>query len=156
MTTPNRYHYRAWDKKAKVMLDGINLYNDNWIMLVDYMTPTDDEDELYPHWDTCGEEHNGTDRKNVEVMQSTGLKDKNGVDIYEGDVIKLQATKGLSVLICPVEWDDDGAEFDMKHPKGYHGHYGLNWKIIDTCDVFQVIGNIHEHPHLLTDEGSAS
>ncbi|WP_282804259.1 YopX family protein [Clostridium tetani] len=70
------------------------------------------------------------------VMQYTGLKDKNGVEIYEGDIIKYQR-KGIEELLV-VEWCKDYASFMFGHIKvEFALRYG------------EVIGNIYENPELL-------
>ena len=76
-----------------------------------------------------------------KIMQSTGLKDKNGVEIYEGDILYFEPYE--THLNDRVVEYIDGA---------YHGRLILNGysKLLAEC-VYEtrVIGNIYENPELL-------
>lgn len=79
------------------------------------------------------------------LMQYTGLKDKNGTEIYEGDVVKGRYYAGYNIgikgIIGNVSWTS--ASFKVNGVKQYEGtRVGLDWS-------FEVIGNIYEHPELL-------
>lgn len=79
------------------------------------------------------EEDDNEDRvqgENFVVERCTGLKDKNGKLIYEGDVL------GDGLLKAIVTWDDD--RYVLEYDDGGVGEFAL-W-----VKTFEIIGNIHE------------
>lgn len=129
----NRFMFRAWYKPDQIMIDWSTLKQTAW---------NNEKGGLMYYFFT---EWQYSD--DYVTMQSTGLKDKNGKVIFEGDIIKLNV--GTDDLICPIVWDDDASEFSLLHPKGYHCRYGFQKRIIECCSVFEIIGNIHKNPGLL-------
>lgn len=102
----------------------------------------------------------------AELMQYTGLKDKNGKEIYEGDVlvIKIALFYGDEDKFKGVVGFQDGTfcleridQPERAKKQGYvervrlwndgeHDHYSL--EIIETFEM-EVIGNVHENPELI-------
>ncbi len=87
----------------------------------------------------CGE--NDSYLSNCVVMQYTGLLDKNGKEIYEGDI--LAGSPSWECQVARVQWQSGGF---VKW-----GLYSSGWTdtpLNDGLSRFEVIGNIHEHPEL--------
>ena len=79
------------------------------------------------------------------IMQYTGLKDRNGKEIYEGDILEYNwgdkesgAVRSLREI---VEWKEN-----MWTEEGFMTGFGEFWA---TPDQYEVIGNIYENPELL-------
>lgn len=75
------------------------------------------------------------------VGQFTGLTDKNGKKIFEGDIVKLTLKDGVE--FGEIDWSDYYMRFTFVSPEGRYG--------FDSDCVFEVIGNIHDNPELLKD-----
>ena len=87
------------------------------------------------------------------VGQYTGLKDKNGRKIFEGDIVRLFNRNGQEIMSYVVEWYSDCSmfvldciDFDMEFDTDFTVFYG---------DEFEIVGNIHDNPELVRkDEGN--
>lgn len=83
------------------------------------------------------------------LEQYTGLKDKHGKEIYEGDIVKLEMwddrlEKMVYIHTTEVIWNTRYARFDTTHRDV------LSDELADDC--FEVVGNIHENHELVEEE----
>lgn len=134
MTIPK---FRAWDVHEKKMFTNDqliiwngNVYaNDNSKLNVDNLKGWN-IDEKY-------------------LMQSTGLKDKNGSEIFEGDIV-VAMSQGVKA-IGEVKRRIDG--YWLMYPAWQHGEFWHIVKNVDTGETgVEIIGNIYENPELLEGE----
>ena len=115
--------FRAWNEEEGVMIDGDSLAFEEYAPITDLLNQDG-------------------------IMQYTGLKDKTGVEIYEGDILVCSKYIG-------------GNWIDTCYERGYvefvYGAFGLHRKqgfyrpFKDWLEDYEleVIGNIHENPELL-------
>ncbi len=125
--------FRAWDKRKSVMRE----------VAVLHFTKGGKVNSI-EYWKTPSELKSYHVR-NLVLMQSTGMKDKNGVDVYQGDIIR--CTRG-----CPHEviWlEKYGGTFFGGMPAWYLSGLsnGYSWTGRE-----EVIGNIYENSELLEEQ----
>ena len=135
--------FRAWDDDEKQMLDWDALlgkdvkdaFDTSWPPLINVIDPC-----------VCG--------CTMKLMQYTGLKDKNGVEIYEGDLIKFTEIDEDSAFgredteVVEVKWLEDIAQFRAIFKSGRRTelHFVVQLPTVVSCEV---IGNIYENPELI-------
>jgi len=90
----------------------------------------------------------------IVLMQYTGLKDKNGKEIYEGDILQFTEADEDSAFgaeetnIIEVKWIDEIAQWRAVFKNGRRTvlHLVVQLPTIVSCEI---IGNIYENPSLL-------
>ena len=112
--------FNAWNKETKTMHYDI-LHPDNWSFSF-------------------------LNREVFDWLEFTGLKDKKGVEIYEGDVVgENEFTGFVKYLGCSfmIEWIGVDVYSDLL------GWYDYKKGIISKEDDYKILGNIYENPELL-------
>ncbi len=141
--------FRAWDKEKKRMIFGPTQdsnHSSSWVFTM-YESQKDILDQIV-------------------LMQYTGLSDKNGKEIYDGDVIMYfrEEIKSKKLYKCPLT----GKIMPHSTSSEQKAIYEVKWKNEDACwspfhsrldsyfylggcelDELEIIGNVHENPELL-------
>ena len=127
--------FRAWDcKENSYAKYGVKLKQDGSIV-------SDEYDWVNEEWySKVDEEHN------FIIEQYTGLKDKNGKEIYEGDIIQCHLSPISSTIFTGVVEFRPGCIMFKNFSDS--GAYAFNF----LGAIEAVIGNIHENPELLGGE----
>lgn len=124
--------FRAYDSGSlcRMYQPGEVLVGDGNIWIID-------EDDVVGSWIV---------NNDLNLMQSTGLKDKNGKEIFEGDILGVETDDGT--LNVNVFWDEDHALF-MFESKKYNEKEALAELLEDNSYPFEIVGNVYENPELL-------
>ena len=123
--------YKSWDTKDKVIRDvvGMSLYHESLSVDIEFGKYLQD------------------DIKRFELMQYAGLKDKNGVEIYEGDILSTDLSRPYLI----VEFRNGAFMYQCHHDgQNYYDFMEpANERLKFNTKYHEVIGNIYENPELL-------
>ncbi|EMF0103096.1 YopX family protein, partial [Enterococcus hirae] len=125
--------FRAWDKRQNAMRD----------VAVLHFTKSGKVNSI-EYWKTPSELKSYHVR-NIELMQSTGLKDKNGVEIFEVDIVLADGVKKI-VTFGEQEHEEDFG--DLIYYIGFNVYTKMGYSSVIPVE-YEVIGNIWENSELL-------
>ncbi len=117
--------FRAWDTCCEMMLSHADLVDDvidGYPLIVSLLN--------HENWG------------HIKLSQYTGLKDKNGVEIYDGDILEIVSWHFSGKWRSEIKWDPNSVSFVVKNVVGDIG-------VFVTENFCTVIGNIYENPELL-------
>jgi uncharacterized phage protein (TIGR01671 family) len=144
----DRFKFRVWNNEHKMYIEdncypiggdySLSMTQHGYVEVIGLGDYQDYSDDIHS-WGVV---------KNLEdyigdcvVEQCTGLKDKNGKLIYEGDIVKLSSDRGV---LCPVVWDNEETGFCVKYKEELY-----RFNPYKKYHLIEVIGNIHENADLL-------
>lgn len=132
MTIPK---FRVWLKREQRMIESYD------ILAIDYENEEIVTQKIYSERGLAIERDiHSHDFDDVNLMQSTGLKDKNGEEIFEGDIVQ-DGGRDVGVVV----YDKECGAYGLK----YKGNLIITFDSLDRiCDWYGsvVIGNIYENP----------
>lgn len=134
--------FRAWDKEEQVMC-GVRVINlavgaslsgntKTGVSIQDGGRVVSIPIEDYGHF---------VNFENMELMQYTGLKDKNGKEMYEGDILEVRNFLGKVIDTCKVEYKHFGFSMTSFQDPEASLYYSTN--------LVKIIGNIYENKELI-------
>jgi len=133
----NRFRFRAWDRKLQ-----------RWSEATDSLSGMNLQDIMENEFDPTDFIHD-----DLVFMQSTGLCDRTGKEIFEGDLVRGRPRPDKRLIpkqhIFVVSWCDATATWDVNAPPAFE-----NWLMSDLllCDADSdgvIVGNVYENPELV-------
>ena len=122
--------FSAWEEEGKVMYYDVYPFKD---------------DTLFLSYDEIAFDE--VPASDFTLMQSTGIKDKNGKEIFEGDIVKFSDCD--DVYVTPVVWDKNYACFGLSFSGKYPTSFDYLEEFYTELKDIEVVGNIYENPELL-------
>lgn len=157
------FKFRGWDEQSSIMHKDVNFIrsgceDNDWVVFISDKNTLDSKPHPF---------ENPYFFQQIKMMQYTGLKDKNGVEIYEGDIVDCYWLAELGV--CEIDCQHKGVvrfvdcRFEVSFSDkafirniGEDGVYSATELELtcmshddDYAVEYEVIGNIYENPELL-------
>lgn len=118
--------FRAWDKENKKMFIPEGISNSGWVS-----TSFSNDDWWNP--------------ETFELMQYTGLKDKNGKEIYEGDIVRCGTSKEAEDAEIVFKEQSFLCKYLPEAPSEDEQIYDH----MEDYEYYEIIGNIYENPDMI-------
>lgn len=138
--------FRVWDSRKKSYFNKKDISIDNLGNIFVFEGYDENDADLW-HVRILSD----PDNERYVIEQTTGLTDKNGTEIYEGDICSFTSKTGKHMGV--VEWSDNLASFGLRMVKN---NFRYTFSDLDTMgvnlDTLEVIGNIHENPELMEEK----
>lgn len=125
--------FRAWDKKTETIQEVESISFTEKKLVIDQKSVAWFNSDYIRNFD------------DIELMQYTGLKDKNGVEIFEGDIVLADGVKKI-VTFGEQEHEEDFG--DLIYYIGFNVYTKMGYSSVIPVE-YEVIGNIYENPELL-------
>ena len=147
--------FRVWDNEYKYMNYKVlvGIYGDwgkvkddkNYTACAMWIEPDKVDYKCEPHWTHFEPYH-----KDIHLMQYTGLKDKNDVEVYENDIIDIhQTVNGYNQFVIQYDNYKFSARYYNQKTKQILGWYQYDldelFEINETKKEIEVIGNVYEN-----------
>lgn len=133
--------FRAWDREEKRMTDAnfsISRHGKIWWLNSDGALCGAFENPSYaPHYPL---------QSGFVLMQFTGLKDKNGKEIYEGDILAINNISNIKYEVRFGNYEPYGSN---ERQQGFYLYDDSDNSTIPLTENYKIVGNIYENPELL-------
>lgn len=132
----NNLKFKIWDTEEKKWFEPIYRANEGTLLDLSIGLSGD----VIRRTLQCSSEHESMFENKYIVCRFTGLKDKSGVEVFEGDIA------------IPVSTDNDITPFVIKWRDDVYcivGDSGAEWLMMEEFEGCEIVGNIYEHPHLI-------
>lgn len=133
--------FRAWDEMGKIMHYDFQFIRSgteasDWIVFSSDKQRLSDKPHPF---------NNPYPQQQLKIMQYTGKKDKNGREVYEGDILRYMLDTHVNIFVEPVKWDDE-----LVHWRPFNDQCDYDGLLtVQSLSECVIIGNIYQNPEML-------